>query len=292
MTIREAEYLIAVAEYGSVTEAARSLSIAQPSLSRALVTLERRLGTALFDRTDRGLRITDAGRAITGTARRILADVDRIRSAAADVRAVRSGVLTISVVNALAAQSLPALVGRFHRRHPGVRVVVVAADGIGAVTRAVRDGRCDVGLTETPVDDPTLALARLPDDETVLALHPDRAAGLPSPVPVERLVDVPMVVLTGSTPPVAVPWVAVECEHRRSVWELVAQGAGGALVPRGLARRELPGIDIRSLHPPIPLRTGLLYRDDSLTPAAAAFVAMSTNARPADDSRARSATSP
>src|ERR671921_352267 len=72
MDRRHLEYFVAIAELGSFTRAAQSLSIAQPSLSYAIGWLERDLGAQLFERHGRGVRLTPAGEALLEPARRSL----------------------------------------------------------------------------------------------------------------------------------------------------------------------------------------------------------------------------
>ena len=58
MTLQQLKYVIEVAEKGSITEAAKSLFIAQPSLSSAIHELEEETGTTIFMRSNRGILIT------------------------------------------------------------------------------------------------------------------------------------------------------------------------------------------------------------------------------------------
>ena len=63
MTLQQLRYFLAAAEHGSFTAAARSLYIAQPSLSEQVRQLEAELGVDLFVRAGRGIALTEAGRA-------------------------------------------------------------------------------------------------------------------------------------------------------------------------------------------------------------------------------------
>ena len=87
VSLTHIQSFVAVAEEGHVGRAARRLHLTQPPLSRHILTLEDELGTPLFERTSRGMRLLPAGEAFLGHARRILAEVD------AAVHTVR-GVLT------------------------------------------------------------------------------------------------------------------------------------------------------------------------------------------------------
>ncbi len=106
-------YFVAVIDHGGITKAAQALYISQPSLSQAIRTLERRLGTTLFDRTGRRLTLTDDGRTLEVAARRILADVDRAKSKVASVRELESGRVEIVTFSAFSIHPVVELVRRF-----------------------------------------------------------------------------------------------------------------------------------------------------------------------------------
>ena len=87
VSLTHLQSFVAVAEEGHVGRAARRLHLSQPPLSRHILSLEDELGTPLFERTARGMRLLPAGTALLSHARRILAEVeaaaDAVRRAAA-----------------------------------------------------------------------------------------------------------------------------------------------------------------------------------------------------------------
>ena len=83
MSLAQIEYFIAVAEVGHVGRAASQLRIAQPAVSRQIRRLEDELGSPLFVRTPRGMKLSRAGEVFLGHARTILRGV---RAAADDVK--------------------------------------------------------------------------------------------------------------------------------------------------------------------------------------------------------------
>jgi len=76
MTLQQLKYVLAVAEKGSISEAAKSLFIAQPSLSNAVRDLEDEIGQTLFIRTSRGIRLTNEGAEFIGYARQVIQQTD------------------------------------------------------------------------------------------------------------------------------------------------------------------------------------------------------------------------
>src|SRR5262249_39582410 len=98
MDERRLRAFLAVVEEGSVTAAAGRLHIAQPSLSQTLRALERELGTELFHRAARGLRLTAAGEALIGPARQALRMMDAARAAVGEVAELTAGTLQIAAL--------------------------------------------------------------------------------------------------------------------------------------------------------------------------------------------------
>ncbi len=81
MSLDQIRYFVAVAEAGHLGRAAGRLHISQPPLSRQVKSLEEELGTPLFERTSRGMRLLPPGERLLDHARRILAAVEAARTA-------------------------------------------------------------------------------------------------------------------------------------------------------------------------------------------------------------------
>ncbi|WP_237153538.1 LysR family transcriptional regulator [Oryzibacter oryziterrae] len=151
MDLRHFRYFSAVADEGSVSEAARNrLHTAQPSLSRQLKDLERELGVELFERRVRGVVLTRAGRVFLSHVRRILRQVDDA------VSAVRDAPLTIRVgiIPGLETFVLPDFM-RLARDHSGEVEIEVTSNASTALIQDLRDGELDLAFArpaETDLD--------------------------------------------------------------------------------------------------------------------------------------------
>lgn len=292
MDLRQMAYVVAVAERGTFTRAAESLGVAQPSLSQAVRALEAELGVELFHRTTRSVRLTAAGEALLGPARQALRDAATARAAVADVVGLEAGHLDLVCLPTLAVHPTAELIGAFRLAHPGVAVWVIEPEDADQVAERVRQGASEVGLAELPLGrtagHPNELATHVLERQEFVALVP---AALADELPGHRLTAAalaqqPLV----TTPPGTstrrqlddaladagvTATIAVETDHRESLAPLVHAGAGVALLPRHLAEAAA-GTDVvlRDLVPRIRRDIGLVHRSGSLSPAAAAFVAI------------------
>jgi DNA-binding transcriptional LysR family regulator len=167
--------LVAVAQHGSVTAAARALNYAQPSVSHHLARLEAETGATLTQRSGRGIRLTDAGRLLAGRAEEILGRLDAAeRELAAHVEQRQERIRLAGFASALAT-IVPAALSRLAAGHPGIDLLLTEAEEPEAI-RMLRAGQVDVALVARHMQDGTLigpptdtdgARARLILDEQV-----------------------------------------------------------------------------------------------------------------------------
>ncbi len=134
---------VAIAEAGSISAAARRLSLSKSVVSERLVELERSLGAALFQRTTRKLTLTQDGSAFFDRAARILAEVNEATAEAAERRGTLEGPMRLSAPVTFGRMHLGPALYPFLALHPGIsltlelddRRVDAAADGFDAVIR-------------------------------------------------------------------------------------------------------------------------------------------------------------
>jgi DNA-binding transcriptional LysR family regulator len=155
MELRHLEYFVAVAEELSFTRASRRLHVVQSGVSSAIQGLERELGTPLFERDRHRVLLTDAGRALLPEARATLSAAQTAADAVAEVTAGLRGTLSIGTMISTGGIDVPALLGTFHERHPGVLVRLRALPGGSAdLAREVVSGGLDLALLSLPGDAP------------------------------------------------------------------------------------------------------------------------------------------
>jgi DNA-binding transcriptional LysR family regulator len=153
MQLRHLRTFAAVASTLNITRAAEQVHLAQSSVTEQIQTLEADLGTALFDRTRRGLQLTEAGRRLLEFAGPLLTLADDARAAVADAAGITAGALTIGALETLCGSFLPPLLARFRRQFPAIGLTLKVA-GSGELRNGVRNGGLDLcfAFGTTPPD--------------------------------------------------------------------------------------------------------------------------------------------
>src|SRR5918994_137655 len=219
MTLQQLAYFLATAEHGSFSRAARSLYLAQPSLSEQVRALEAELGVDLFAR---------AG----------------AREAVAEVRELTGGTLSIGTFGTASGFLLARLVADFRSRHPSVRLRLVGQNS-SEVAEDVRRGRLEVGLVVLPVDDEGLEIRPARREEVVYVSSDDERVR--RPVTIERLAAAPLILYDaryGWSDPTRRQLQeraqragvqlepGIEIEDMDAALELAASGLGDTIAPR------------------------------------------------------------
>ena len=176
MELRHLEYFVAVAEEGSFTRAAQRLHVVQSGVSASIKALERDLGARLLDRDSKRVQLTDAGTALLPRAREAIDAVQAARDAVGEVEGGLSGTLRIGTLTSVPIIDLPALLGRYHREHPGVTIKLTAApSGSAGLAAAITDGTLDLAFVSLADGVPGARLRQLASirlDLVVPAAHP------------------------------------------------------------------------------------------------------------------------
>ena len=283
-TLRQLQYFVAVAEQGSVTRAAHTLSISQSSVTEALKELETDLGVALFERHPRGLSITHNGHQFLRHATRILATVSDARSSFKAERNVKGGRLAIGVTSLVAGYVLSDLLARYRRACPEVEVTATEDNG-AYLEHLLIGGELDVAVMVISNLRDRMALQAEILETSPYRLwlplgHPLVSADF---VTVADVAREPLIMLTVDeieentgkllTALGARPQVAFRTRSVEAVRSLVATGAGIALLPDLVYRPwSLEGdrIESRDVSASLPVvQVGMVWRKGSSLPQTA-----------------------
>jgi len=124
---QEMTVFVRVAESGSLSRAARELTLSQPSVSRIVGGLERRLGTTLLLRTTRSISLTDAGALYLERARYLLAEIEEAEQATRGVDSLH-GVIRLAMPVLYGARAIVPALAPFLARHPDLKVEIIMSD--------------------------------------------------------------------------------------------------------------------------------------------------------------------
>jgi LysR family transcriptional regulator, cys regulon transcriptional activator len=151
MKLQQLRYLREVVRCGlNVSEAAHALYTSQPGISKQIRLLEDELGVQILVRHGkRVIDLTEPGRIIVAIAERMLDDADNLRAVGREFGKTDTGVLTITTTPTQVRYALPAVVQRFHERHPRVRLVLREGSPEQIAT-LVGDGGADLGIATEP----------------------------------------------------------------------------------------------------------------------------------------------
>ena len=114
-------YLDTVARAGSIRKAADKLGIASTALNRRILDFEKEIGTPIFERLPRGVRLTAAGEVLIATIRRSLSDLASAGSQIEHLRGLVRGTVRIASAESTANDLLPKTIARYQERYPGVQ---------------------------------------------------------------------------------------------------------------------------------------------------------------------------
>ncbi len=295
-TLRQLQFFTAAAEQGSVSGAARALSISQSSVTEAIRALEDDLGVTLFERLPRGLEITQKGAAFLRHARQILADVATARTAFRDDAEQATGRLSLGVTSLVAGYVLSDILSRFRRAFPQVELNVIEDNG-DYLQHLLIGGELDVAvlLTSSVKDRMALHVETLLVSPYRLWLPLAHPLAAQTAISLDELAGQPLIQLMvdeieDSTrrlmQALAVkPQIAFRTRSVEAVRSLVATGAGLAILPSLVYRPwSLEGdrIEIRDVSGDLPsVQVGLAWRKGApLSPPALNFIRSAQSAIP------------
>ncbi|MGH9228951.1 MAG: LysR substrate-binding domain-containing protein [Acidimicrobiales bacterium] len=278
--LRHLRYFVTVAEELNFSRAATRLHMAQPPLSVAIRQLERELGTDLFVRTSREVRLTQAGEAFLDGARRTLAEVDRAVDAAKRAAAGELGQLRLGFSWSARFETLPALGRAFRARHPGIELLSQEMWNAQMIP-ALRAGTIDAAVSLCPEVGSGIESEPIRTEPVVLVSATSETPAAVGTVTLATLADQTFVLFPRELAP-RLHDVLVDICHRagfepkirsesfHTSWDadLFSESSVVALAPRSVAAGLGVGVTATPLsEPPSQLETRLLWRAGDPSPA-------------------------
>jgi DNA-binding transcriptional LysR family regulator len=274
--------LVAVVETGTFSAAAERLGYTQSAVSQQVNTLERIVGTPLFERPGgpRPVRLTAAGEILLTHARTVLA---RVSSAATDLRALASGdqgELRVGTLPSVGTKILPRLLGIFRAEWPGIQIVLRESRDCAELLHAVETGDIDVTFIDIgPYQTEPLEVRPLLDDPMVFLAPADAPeAGQP----LVSIVDIAHLPMIGTRNPgcrqliddafrqaPVSPTYVFRSDDTPTIQGLIGSGMAYAVLPLLTVNEQDPNVAVIPIQPaPPPRRLGIAWHPDRRSPLA------------------------
>lgn len=174
MELKEIQYILAIAECGSISKAAQKLYIGQPSLSQFLKNYEVQCGYPLFIRTPRGLVPTKEGDLYIQTAKQITRLQRNLNNQLMELSNLKLGKVVFALSSFRSPYLLPLVIPAFRERYPNIEISITEAH-MRKQEQLLADGRVDVGFLSLPLKNKDIPYLEIIQEEIFLAVprnHP------------------------------------------------------------------------------------------------------------------------
>lgn len=285
MTLRQLEFLIGVADLGSISACAEYWGVSQPAVTNQIRQLEEELSTPLLIRNVHGATLTESGQRAVAQAKRVLHEVHRIPVTVGETKQSLAGkiVLGVSPLSPVSVHHFPRIYRPFHKAFPDVRFEVVEFEALNLADQVTKK-RVDLALTPLPLFTTRVQYELLWAEELVVVSGLD--CQLDDPVSMAALRDENFVFMRpGFSLNLTIarmaqqagfePKIIVQATSIHSLLGFVAAGIGIAIIPRDTVLLESKAgfIHVSRLKPRAHRRLAMVYHDPSeLSPEVTVFM--------------------
>lgn len=285
MDLDQLHTFLEIVRLKSFSKAAQTCYRTQPAISAQVRQLEQELNATLFERLGTKIALTTAGRIFAEYAEQILDLRRRAQDTINELERTPRGELVIAANEATCIYVLPRVFSEYKKQYPNVQLSVDRSYG-SRVVEAVLENLADFGITQLPVQEKKLQVAKIHSDEIVLLLpgrHPLAAKRSVTP---RDLIDQPLLMpKSGTTRTRLDSWlepvegdikISMELDSTEMIKRFVIAGLGCSFLAASHCREEVASgkLSTVSLGPePMLRKIGLIYRKDkALSKAALGFI--------------------
>jgi DNA-binding transcriptional LysR family regulator len=279
--IRHLHYFSEVARHRSFTKAAAALHVSQPSLSKAIKSIEEQLGVPLFYRSSRQLELTDAGRAVLVNAKKVLDAFRNLTSELTDIMELKKGEIRIGIPPMMGAVFFSRSISRFKEAYPLVNITLTEV-GTKIIQRRVEDGSLDIGLVcHVPMHKEEIESIELSKDPLMLIVHREHPLATRSHVRFDDLREEPFIlyrndfslhdrIIEECAKHRFYPNVVCESSQKDFMVEMVEAKMGIALLPSKICERLHSSliVSIPFERPSVFLELGMIWKKNDHVPFA------------------------
>ncbi|GAA0614754.1 selenium metabolism-associated LysR family transcriptional regulator [Virgibacillus siamensis] len=193
MNYERLKTFIAVAEKNSFSEAAKILYVTQPTITSQIKALEDELKTKLFERTTKKVEMTGSANVLLKYAREIVRMNDIARKEIMQMESTIYGELAMGCSLTIGEYVLPEFLKEFKEMYPLIQIQVAISNSRQTVDK-IRDQVIDVGLIETPIEDPNITIEPFLEDELILVAAPNFFNCMNEMITLEKIKETPLIV--------------------------------------------------------------------------------------------------
>lgn len=252
MELQQLRYFQVVATTEHITQSAEILNVSQPAISTMISRLEKEVGTKLFDRTGRNIRLNEHGKIFLSYITKALLELENAENHLKELRKERQGMISLTVTSPQFLQGI----NEFLISNPDTRWRQ-SVDSLSSIKAMLQNGHVDLAITSPGFADPRIESTVLLDDEFVVALHPDHKLAKAGQVAIKDLENARFIALHKEMPfrhqtdelleslGIA-PNIIMECDHylRR---ELLNANMGLTIASKSAQFRHLYDKDVKFL---------------------------------------------
>ncbi|MGZ4590604.1 MAG: LysR family transcriptional regulator [Actinomycetes bacterium] len=283
---RQLVALLAVVDLGTFSAAALHLGYTQSAVSQQIASLERSVGSAVFERQGgpRHVRLTAVGEALAVHARAVVA---RLHAAQADIAAIVAGdrgQLRVGTLQSVGTKVLPRLLRRFREEFPGITLAPMETIDNAELAEGVESGRFDLSFSPLPLPEGPFAMRRVLDDPFVFVAPAAAPEAALDSVTLRQIARLPLIGVrdeelldevvqhlrrTGTD-----PTFVFRSNDNPTIQGFVAAGLGYAVLPRLTVDEDDPEVVVLPISSPMPpRRLGVIWHvDRQLPPTVHRFV--------------------
>ena len=188
MDIKHMKYFVEVVKQGGMTNASKSLYIAQPTISKAIKDIEAEMAVPLFDRSKRNLVLTDAGKIFFNKCKEIISLYDNLPTEINSLYGLETGHINISMSAVMSMRKFIGILGDFHQLYPNITYNLIESGGKTTENLILND-EVDIGVTTLPVDHHLFESISLNKEDLRVVLYREHPLAYKTKIKMEELAE-------------------------------------------------------------------------------------------------------
>jgi DNA-binding transcriptional LysR family regulator len=240
-----------VALTGSFTKAAKQIFLTQPAVSQQIQALESSLGSTLFDRSGKKIRLTGEGEILLSYIHRLFHIYEEIELLLGQLRGLEKGNITLGATAVIGTYFLPVVIGRYNKKYPGIEIDLHMGNS-NKVHNMLLEGRVDLGFAGSLKAHANLTGVCIHREKLLLVSAPYNPMTAKKSVTVDELDKVPFIWREKGTQTRALvkewfektvgrnyPRKSIELQNLEAAKRTVVEGYGITVLPEIAVRREM-----------------------------------------------------